>query len=77
MWLLRLLLQYLIDPGEFMYQRRRRKYHGAIARGDDPKFPAQFVGDAGVIRVDPLDIIASPKVQKQVAMVKRLERQMR
>ena len=69
---LQLVFSAIFDTDEFLYQRERRKFHEAIARGEKPKkFPVQF-SNSGAVRVDTRDIVVTQEFRDQCEAVRRL-----
>lgn len=66
------LLEFVLNPSEFLYQRERRKYRETLARGEKPKMPVLDFSGGGKVRVDVRDIVATENFRKQCEAVERI-----
>ena len=66
-----LVFSALFDPNEFFYQRNRKKFHEAIARGEHPEIPIQF-GRNCAFRVDPRDIVVTQEFRNQCEAIRHI-----
>lgn len=67
-----LVFSALLDFNEFLYQRERKKFHEAIARGEKAKMPVLDFSGNGRIRVDVRDIVATQKFRDQCKAIRSL-----
>jgi hypothetical protein len=68
----RSLIALLFDTDEFLYQRARRKYREAMARGEKTGMPTLDFSGGGRVRVDVRDIVVTQNFRDQCEAIGRL-----